>query len=193
MTLPLPASGISTRDSSNNTYSFTRVDTACNFPVAILPGTSHIPPPIESRERREPLGRPHQYKKSRKKGEIELWHWSRRPADIHKARIPHIPQFFCDDCDAKHVQRQGFNRHRQEKHGHEPRLCVYCDVEWGRSYEYRDHLEKHHPDVDPDMVLGKAAGSRRRSAYLVRRRSQQVSLPPIEHEFILEPGCIRLQ
>jgi hypothetical protein len=66
----LPASGISNGYFSNNTYSFTRIDTASNFPVApFLPGTEHIPPSVESREEREPQDRPHQYQKSRKKGE----------------------------------------------------------------------------------------------------------------------------
>jgi hypothetical protein len=58
---------------------------------------------------------------------------------------------------------------------------MFCDAEWGRPYEYRDHLEKHHPEIDSDMVLGKVAGSRRRSACFARHRPQQVSLPNIEH------------
>src|ERR1700755_1900980 len=51
----LPASGISNGDFSNNSYPFTRVDTAPNFPVAlILSGTSYLPPLVESQEEREP-------------------------------------------------------------------------------------------------------------------------------------------
>jgi hypothetical protein len=81
----LPASGISNGDFSNNAHSFTRVDTASNFSRAlILPGTSHTPPPVESRGKREPLDRPHQYQKSRKKGEVESLHWSRRPLTFVK-------------------------------------------------------------------------------------------------------------
>ncbi|KAI0268430.1 hypothetical protein BGY98DRAFT_346926 [Russula aff. rugulosa BPL654] len=161
LAVPLPAL-------SSNAHIFTRVDAASNFPVALFPpGTSLIAPAVESQEKRGPLGRPHQYKKSRK-----------------EARSQAIPQFFCDDCDAKYVQRQGLNRHRQEKHecdDSEPSLCIYCDAKCGRAYEYREHLEKHHPDVDPDIILGKAAGSRRRTAYYARHRSQQVLLPTIEH------------
>ncbi|KAI0274358.1 hypothetical protein BGY98DRAFT_74378 [Russula aff. rugulosa BPL654] len=161
---PLPASDISNGDLSNNTYSFTGrvtgVDTASNFLVArIPPGTSYIPPPIESRGKREPQDRADQYQKSKK-----------------RARIPQFP---CDDCGAKYVQQQGLNRHRREKH--EPNLCKYCGAKWARPYEYRDHLEKHHPNVDRDMELGKVAGSRRRSAVFVGPRLQQVSLPTIEH------------
>jgi hypothetical protein len=172
-TVPLPASGISIGDSSNNTYAFTCVDAASDFPVSIPAGTSHIPPPIESREKREPQDRPDQYKKSKKEGEVEPSRWSGRPADIHKA------QFSCHDCGAKYVQLQGLNRHRREKH--EPNLCLYCGAKWGRPYDYRNHLKKHHPGVDRDIELGKAAGSRRRSAIFVRRRSPQVSRPTIEH------------
>jgi hypothetical protein len=72
-----------------------------------------------------------------------------------------VTLFSCSVCGAKYRQRQGLIRHHREKH--ETSLCLYCDAKWGRPYQYRDHLEKHHPDVDPDMVLGKAAGARRRS------------------------------
>jgi hypothetical protein len=74
----LPASGMSNGDFLNDTHSFTRVDTAYNFSEAlILPGSSHTPPPLESREKREPQKRPHQYQKARKRGEVESLHWSR--------------------------------------------------------------------------------------------------------------------
>src|ERR1019366_9953602 len=76
---------------------------------------------------------------------------------------------------------QGVNRHYREKHN--PSLCMYCDVEWSRPYQYRDHLAKHHPGVDPDTVLGKTAGSRRRTAIIARDPQQQQVLPPtIEHD-----------
>ena len=178
------SSCISNGDSSDEdtTHSSTRIDAASDFPVAVLPGTPHIagpPHPVESqsREKKEPQNWSHQYQKSRKKGEVESLRWSRRLADIHKARIP---RFSCDVCGAQYVQRQGLNRHRQEKH--EYSLCFYCDAKCGRPYEYRDHLEKYHPDVDCDMVLGKARGSRRRTAYIARHgSSQKVSLSTIEH------------
>jgi hypothetical protein len=61
------------------------------------------------------------------------------------------PQFSCDPCGKRFVQRQGLNRHRLEMHEH----GHLCDFQWQRPYEYRRHLEKHHPDVDPDIILGK--------------------------------------
>ena len=182
----LPASGISNGDFSNNTHSFTRVDTAFNFPMALFPpGTSHITP-VESREEGGPQDQPHQYQNSRKKGEVQSLHWSRRPAGIRKACTP---RFSCDDCGAKYAQPQGVYRHYRAKHN--PRSCAYCGDEWSRPYQYRDHLEKHHPDVDPDMVLGKAAESRRRTAFFARHRSQQYSPPTNEHGRWVHSGITR--
>ena len=177
-----PASGIF----PNDTHSPTRVGSAPIFPVALIPpGTSPIPRPVESREKRKPRVRPraHRYQKStlNKKGKVERLRWSRRSADFHIARIP---QFFCDNCDADFVQKQGLNRHREHKHRDEydePSLCIRCDFKCTRPYEYRAHLEKRHPEVDANLILGKVAGSRRRTAYFARYPSQQVLLPTIDH------------
>ena len=88
--------------------------------------------------------------------------------------------FRCNTCGKRFKQTQGRNRHYREKH--DPDLCLLCDVEWGRPYQYRDHLETHHPDVDPDTIMGKTEGSRRRAASFARHASQQQVLPPtIEH------------
>ena len=48
-----------------------------------------------------------------------------------------------------------------------------------------DHLEKHHPNVDRDLALGKAAGSRRGPTILVRHRSPRLTFK--------ESGSIYLQ
>jgi hypothetical protein len=37
-------------------------------------------------------------------------------------------------------------------------ICILCDFEWIHPYQHRTHLEKSHPFVDPDLVLGKPAG-----------------------------------
>ncbi len=68
-----------------------------------------------------------------------------------------------------HRGRRGRRGHREK---HEPSLCIACDAEWGRPCDYRNHLEKHHPDLDPDMILGKPAGSLRRTAIIARRGPQ---------------------
>jgi hypothetical protein len=95
------------------------------------------------------------------------------PPDMREAiRRPYC----CNTCGKIFSQLQGINRHYREKH--DPRLCLFCDVEWSRPYQYRDHLKTHHPDVDPDTVIGKTAGSRRRVASLARDALQHQVLPP---------------
>jgi hypothetical protein len=76
--------------------------------------------------------------------------------------------YFCDICDKHYSQPQGVSRHRREAHN-TPYSCFLCNFKWRRPYQYRIHLEKWHPDVDANNVLGKSAGSRCRSAILIRR------------------------
>jgi hypothetical protein len=47
------------------------------------------------------------------------------------------------------------------------RLCLYCDFQWRPPYTFslRDHLEKCHPDVDPDVILHQADSTRRLCMY----------------------------
>ena len=155
---PLPTSGISNADFSNDAHAFELLDAASKFP-----SVAHAPHPAIGRKKIASRDRPLPYQKLRKEGEVESLHLSRRSADIRKAR------FSCDhdDCEAKYVQKQGLNRHLLEKHN--PNLCEYCGAKWGRPYEYRRHLKRHHPNVNHNMVLGKPSGSRRRNAIFVRR------------------------
>lgn len=81
------------------------------------------------------------------------------------------------DCGNRYKQPQGLNRHIREKHN--PSYCMFCKKDWGRSYLYREHLEKCHSDVDPDEVLGKPEGSYRRAAIMARNSQEQPKLPPI--------------
>jgi hypothetical protein len=98
--------------------------------------------------------------------------------------------FCCDTCGKKFKQSQGFNRHYREKH--DP-ICLFCDVKWSRPYQYLDHLKTHHPDVDPDTVIRKTAGSRRRVANLARGALQHQVLSPNPAGSGLRPaGDIRL-
>ena len=69
--------------------------------------------------------------------------------------------YSCEACGERYAQPQGVNRHYRAKH--DPSSCIYCGAVWSRPYQYRDHIEKEHPGVDPDVVLGKTAGSRRRA------------------------------
>lgn len=74
----LPASGVSKEKILNETHPFTCVDMTSDFSVALnLPGSSHTPPPVVSREKREPQKLPHQSQKARKRGEVKSLYWSR--------------------------------------------------------------------------------------------------------------------
>jgi len=81
----------------------------------------------------------------------------------------------CKACGERYAQPQGVNRHYRAKH--DPSSCIYCGAKWSRPYQYRDHIEKQHPDIDPDLVLGKAPGSRRKATVI--RREQP---PAIKHD-----------
>ena len=86
--------------------------------------------------------------------------------------------YSCDVCGEQYSQPQGVSRHRRRAHN--PHSCLCCGFKWSRPYQYRDHLEKHHPYVDRDYVLGKRAGSRRRSTIIGRDLPHRIPLPAIE-------------
>ena len=130
---------------------------------------------MQHREEREPQDRRHQSTKARKTRR-SLVASPKRPADMgDSVKRP----FRCDTCGKRFIQTQGRNRHFREKH--DPDLCVFCDFEWGRPCQYRDHLETHHPDVDPETIIGKTKGSRCRAASFARNARQQVLPLTIEH------------
>jgi hypothetical protein len=95
--------------------------------------------------------------------------------------IPKRPkrQYSCDICGKKYSQPQGVSRHRHAVHDN-PHLCLRCDFKWTRPYQYRIHLEKWHPDVDPDNVLGKSAHSHSRSTIIGRDLTQHSPPPSVD-------------
>ena len=88
----------------------------------------------------------------------------------------------CNACGKLYAQRQGVNRHYREKH--DVNSCLYCGANWLRPYQYRDHLEKQHPGIDPDLVLGKLAGSRRKTTVIGREQ-----LPEIDPDLVLDKAA----
>ena len=89
--------------------------------------------------------------------------------------------YSCDDCGERYSQRQGVSRHRRKAHSDPHSCCVpRCKFKWILPYLYRAHLKKWHSDVNPDKVLGKHAGCRRRSMIIGRDLPQQFPLPVIE-------------
>jgi hypothetical protein len=83
-------------------------------------------------------------------------------------------RYVCSPCRTSYAQQQGLTRHIRKAHN--PSLCLLCEFKWGRRYEYRNHLRRKHPGVDPDMILGKAPGPRRRATIRTGHVSQQ---PPV--------------
>jgi hypothetical protein len=47
--------------------------------------------------------------------------------------------------------------------GPQTQKCSFCKFEYARPYEYRVHLENKHLIANPDLILGKAPGSRPRA------------------------------
>jgi hypothetical protein len=89
----------------------------------------------------------------------------------------------CSICHTSYAQRTGAWRHIRTVHN--PKPCFLCsEFKWGRPYEYRNHLLKKHPGVNPDMILGKAPGSRCRATILAEHLQQQapVSPPAVEQD-----------
>jgi hypothetical protein len=154
-------------------YEFTPADVrnrfqlySFNLPIPPTPHTIPRAPPLVQRgEENEPQDRPHQ-----SSGEAS----PERPAAMDGALDR---PFLCDSCHKKFKQRQGLNRHYREKH--KPRWCMFCDTNCSRAYLYRVHLEKCHPDVDLDPILGNHTGSCRRAAILARGSPQQPKLSPL--------------
>ena len=145
---------------------------AFNFPVPPAPHISSCaPPPIQRREESERRVGSHLSKKMRKKCAATSSSSRRRP---HGRKAPERP-FSCNPCDRKFAQRQGLNLHNRAKHN--PSLCISCDFRWSRPYQYRDHLEAHHPELDTDTVMGKTAGSRRRAASFARCAPEEQVFP----------------
>ena len=129
----------------------------------------HIPPPMQVPEESEPRLWPNQPSGAATPG---------RPAKMDKApKFPKPRPFWCGICGDRFTQSQVRDRHFRAKH--KPSWCIFCDAPWSRSYLYRVHLERHHPDVDIDAVLGKAAGSSCRAASLARDSRQKPKMSPL--------------
>ena len=112
----------------------------------------------------------------KKRATVSSLQLARRPTGMHEAPKR---SYSCDVCGKQYSQPQGVSRHRQAEH-HSPHSCLYCAFKWSRPYQYRVHLEKWHLDVNPDNVLGKPAGSRRKSTIIGRNSLQHASPPAME-------------
>ncbi|KAF8496789.1 hypothetical protein F5888DRAFT_365132 [Russula emetica] len=84
-------------------------------------------------------------------------------------------RYVCFPCRRSYAQPQGLRLHIRTVHN--PNQCFLCEFKWARPYEYRNHLRKH-PGVNPDSILGKPAGSRRRATIRTEHLPQQPSVSP---------------
>jgi len=98
---------------------------------------------------------------------------SQQPADTRGAAKC---KYTCNICLKTYSQKQGVRRHQREKHN--ASLCMHCySFEYGRPYRYKEHLRKHHPDVDIDKALADAARTYRETTMSSKRLSQRRVLP----------------
>ena len=97
--------------------------------------------------------------------------------------------YLCEECGECFKQPQGLTRHLLKHGGH--RLCLYCDFEWTRPYTYGEHLKKYHPSADVEKVLGKPAGSRRRTTIQARDSRRYISPPAAEPNRRSEAGDLQ--
>jgi hypothetical protein len=90
----------------------------------------------------------------------------------------------CSKCPGYkgYTQRQAAWRHIRTAHS--PNQCSFCKFKWGRRYEYRNHLKKKHPRVNPDVILREAPGAHYSATVLTKRLRPQpaVSPPAVEHD-----------
>lgn len=161
----------------------THADTGPNFsasPILRIPSISTVGQYEEGTSRNRPIQSP-QMTEKRTTASSRL---SGRPARAHDAPKQ---SYACAICSEEYTQMQGLMRHYRTKH--HPRLCLFCDFKWGRPEHYRNHLTKRHElDVAVvDGILGKPAGSRRRTTVIGRDLPQNVSPPAIKHDRRAQP------
>ena len=90
----------------------------------------------------------------------------------------------CEVCREGYSTMKKLRRHFNREHKDlSPCRVSGCTFRWKRPYLYRDHLESCHsddPDIDPDEILGKSAGSRRKTRIIGRDIALPVSPPAVE-------------
>lgn len=86
----------------------------------------------------------------------------------------------CNLCGKRFSQRQNVFRHQRKEHN-DSHSCIVsgCEFKWTRPDQFRAHLTNCHHDVDPDKVLDKPAGSRRRSKIMGRDLPPPPTIKPV--------------
>lgn len=163
---------------------YTHADTGPNFSVPSIHlgirSTSTVGQYGEGTARNRPIQSPQTTKKRATAS-------SRSTGRPTGAREAPKQLYACAICGEEYTQMQGFMRHYRTKH--HPSPCLFCDFKWGRPEHYRNHLTKRHElDVAVvDEILGKPAGSRRKTTVVGRYLPQNVSPPAIKHDRPTQP------
>lgn len=167
-----------TSASLDQSHPYTHADTGPNFStssVLRIPSTSTVGQYDVRTSRNQPVQSP-QTTKERATASLRS---SRRPTGARKAPGQ---SYACTICSEEYTQIQGVMRHYRTKH--HPSSCLFCEFKWGRPEHYRNHLTRRHElEVTViDEILGKPAGSRRRTTVIGRDLPQNVSPPAIQHD-----------
>ena len=150
----------------NQGHEFTGVHKTLDTSVpSALPGFPGTPTVVQSQQK-SLRNLPHQFQQMRK-GRVATSSRSSQPqADVHD---PPRRQHMCNICGKEYAQRQGLTRHHRAKH--EASLCIHChEFKSGRPYlrRLREHLERQHPEVDPNAAVEVVKRNGRRATYLAR-------------------------
>lgn len=172
----------------NQSHEFTRVDkTPDNSVPSAVPGIPRMPTIVQNQERAL-RNLSQQFQMMRKGRATTSSRSSQQQADVHDPLRRH---YLCNICGKGYSQRQGLTRHHRDKH--EASLCIYChEFKLGRPFlrQLQEHLERQHPDVDPNAAIEVV---KRNSRYLARGPAVSPPTGPPEHvrrictEFQLHP------
>jgi hypothetical protein len=166
---------VSTSASLDQSHLYTHADTGPSFsasPILVrIPSTSTVGKYEEGMSIQSP--------QTTKKRATASSRSSGRPTGVREAPKQ---SYACAICGEKYAQLQGVRRHIRTEH--HPSSCLFCDFKWGRPEHYRSHLTKRHEleVAVVDEILGKPAGSRRRTTIIGRDLTQIVSPPAIKHD-----------
>ena len=172
---------VSKRVSLDQGHLYTHADTGpySASPFLGIPSTSTVGQ-YEGTSRNLPIQSP----RTTKKRATASSRSSGRPTGACK-----VPEksYSCEICGEEYAQTQGVRRHIRTEH--HPSSCLFCDFKWGRPDHYRNHLTKWHEleAAVVDEILGKPAGSRRRTSIIGRDLPQNVSSPVMKYDRLTQP------
>ena len=140
-------------------------------------GVTREPTSVQIHQR-APHDQPQKIQKTGNRPTATSWQSGRQPTTINGA---HRRRYLCTICGKGYAQRQGVTRHQREVH--KTNSCRHCRAfQWGRPYLLREHLERRHPDIDPDTELEEVNRNSRKTTISTTHLPREWVLPPaLEH------------